>query len=234
MTRSPSDSPDGAAGWPVPELLPSFASFAAIGPGDPDGHPFVAEEAALLSERAVAGRRKTFRLGRAAAHAALQVMGRDEVAILTGPGREPIWPAGIAGAISHVSELGVALVAPAADTDGVGIDIEETGGPRPELEGQVPRSEELAWLDRAEAADRDRLLLALFSAKESLFKAFYPRIGSLFGFEAAALAPAPAGFTARMVADLDPDYPADRTFHVACSWTEQAVLTWLILPKTPA
>lgn len=219
---------------PDPGPLPEFAAFAAHRPDDPDDHAYVNEEAALLSKRAVGGRKQTFRLGRAAAHAALQALDRDEGAILTGPDREPIWPAGVTGSISHIFDLGVALVAPSADTDGVGVDIEEAGRPTPELEGQVPRPEELAWLDRADSIDRHRLLLALFSAKESLFKAFYPRVGSFFGFEAAALAPSPGGFTARLVADLDSDYPAERTFQINCNWTDRAVLTWLILPKTPA
>jgi 4'-phosphopantetheinyl transferase EntD len=234
MIPPESVSPGAAIELPDPGTLPAFAALAARRRGDPDDHAFVEEEATVLSERAVASRRETFRLGRAAAHGALQALDRDEGPILTGPGRAPIWPAGIAGAISHVSGLGIALVAPTTDTDGVGVDIEEAGESQPELEGQVPRPEELAWLDRTDRADRDCLLLSLFSAKESLFKAFYPRVGSFFGFEAAALVPAAGGFTARLVADLDPDYPSERAFHIHCSRTDRAVLTWLILPRTPA
>ena len=232
MTPPETDHHHHAPGWPDPGPLPAFAAFAARRAGEPDDNDFRDDESALLTERAVAGRRQTFRLGRAAAHAALRGLDRDRAPILSGPGRDPVWPDGIVGSISHVPHLGVALVASAADTDGVGIDI-EVHGETPELEGQVPRPEELSWLDRAAPDDRQRLLLALFSAKESLFKAFYPRVGTFFGFEAAALVPAPNGFTARLVSGLDAAYPRQRTFHIHCAWTDEMVLTWLILPRTP-
>lgn len=231
MTPPETNHPDADAGWPDPGSLPAFAAFAARQTGDIDDNSYAENEAALISERAVPGRRQTFRLGRSAAHAALRALDRDTGPILSGPGRDPIWPAGIVGSISHISGLGVALVAPRVDSDGVGIDI-EAQGEVPELEGQVPRPEELLWLDRAAPPDRARLMLALFSAKESLFKAFYPRVGAFFGFEAAALAPAPNGFSARLVADIDPDYPTGRAFHIHCAWTEETVLTWLVLPRT--
>ena len=140
-----------------------------------------------------------------------------------------MWPSGIAGSISHISHLGVALVAPLEQTDGVGIDIEERR-PAPELYEQVPLPEERSWLEESAADQRDDLLLALFSAKESIFKAFYPRLGVFFGFEAASLMPTADGFRARLVQDLDSDYPEHRTFDVGCDWSGSLVLTWLILP----
>lgn len=214
----------------TPAGLPEFAAFATRGIDDRSA-AVAAAEAELLHSAAVPARHETFRLGRAAAHAALQSIGRDEGPILAGANREPIWPTGVSGSISHIAGLGVALVAPAAQTDGVGIDI-ELHRRAPELERQVPRPEERAWLDQLAPEDRSQWLLALFSAKESIFKAFFPRVGAFFGFEAASLAPAPSGFTGRLVADIDSSYGEQRAFDIGCVRGETLVMTWLVLPTT--
>ena len=194
------------------------------------GYEFEDIELATLHERAVPSRVLGFRLGRLAAHRALRQLGRDDGPILSGTAREPLWPPGIAGSISHSGTNAVALVAPSDHTDGVGIDIEERR-PAPELAEQVPRSEEWDWIQDSPPERHDELVLALFSAKESIFKAFYPRVERFFGFEAASLVPAPGGFRARLVSDLDSKYPASRPFNVGCRWRGDFVLSWLILPR---
>ncbi len=188
-------------------------------------------EADALHSAAVPSRQATVRLGRAAAHAALQSIQRDEGPVLSGANREPIWPTGVCGSISHITGLGVALAAPTARTDGVGIDV-ELYRTAPELERQVPRAEEKAWLDQIAPEDRSQWLLALFSAKESIFKAFFPRVGFFFGFEAASLAPTSSGFTARLVEEIDEGYAEERSFDIGCARTNTLVMTWLVLPKT--
>lgn len=208
--------------------LPRFAAFAATRTAEP-AHDFDAAELAALGGKAVPARRHAYRLGRAAAHAALRDLGRDGGPILRGPGRAPCWPAGVAGSISHAAGIGVALAAHREYTDGVGIDVEARRH-APELADQVPRPEERAWLDRIDPAGRADAELALFSAKESIFKAFYPRVGTLFGFEAASLQPSGQGYSARLVADLDPGYPAARPFDVGCRWHGGLVMTWVVLP----
>ena len=215
----------------APAALPSFASFATAGPLEPSPTGYEDAEAAVLHPRTVAARRRSFRLGRAAAHAALATIGQDEGPILAMDDRRPIWPEGVSGSISHTDDLGVALVAPADRTDGVGLDI-EVRRYAPELDTQVPRAEERRWLAGTPATGRDDLLLALFSAKESIYKAFYPRIQTFFGFEAASLVPRPGGFTARLVVDLDCEYPPERTFPVHVEWHDDRVLTWLVLQGT--
>jgi len=216
---------------PVPDNLPPFAAFAGSTPEDADAHEFEDIELAILQERAVPSRVLGFRLGRLSAHRALRQLGRDDGPILSGTSREPLWPPGIAGSISHAGSIAVALVAPSDRTGGVGIDIEERR-PAPELAAQVPRSEERDWIQDSPAERHDELVLALFSAKESIFKAFYPRVGRFFGFEAASLVPTAGGFQARLVSDLDAEYPVDRHFSVGCRWQGDLVLSWLILPRS--
>ncbi len=228
MTKSDNSPASDSALRPVD--LPAFACFAVKRLSDGYDNAYEDAEAAILHPRAVAGRREAFRLGRAAAHTALQELGRDDGPILSGEDRQPIWPAGVVGSISHTETVGVALVAPTANCLGVGIDIEERRF-APELADQVPVSEERAWLDSLAAAERHRQTLALFSAKESIFKAFYPRVGRFFGFEVALLVPTATGFAARLIDDLDPAFPPDRTFPVHARWESDLVLTWVVLEQ---
>lgn len=213
-----------------PSSLPSFASLAVSQPSEPV--PAVAPgEEHLLTDAMVPARKEAFARGRAAAHAALRKLGLDHGPVLAGPGREPIWPSGASGSISHAAGFGIALVAPKVHTDGVGVDLEQLRH-APELWDQVPRAEERTWLERLEPGDREAGVLALFSAKESVFKAFFPRTGSFFGFEMASLTPESSGFTGRLADGLDEDYPSQRSFTITCQWSGDIVLTSLLLPKT--
>ena len=211
--------------------LPRFASLVVKRSGDSYDNRFEEDEMALLPPRAVPARREAFQLGRAAAHEALSRIGRDDQPVTIGEEREPVWPDGVVGSISHAGEVAVALVAPSTAAAGIGIDIESRRY-APELNQHVPRPEERAWLEDADAEERHDRLLALFSAKEAIFKAFYPRVGRFFGFEAASVQPTEQGFDAHLAEDLDPAYPPDRSFAVFCGWSGPYVHSWVILPTT--
>ena len=80
--------------------------------------------------------------------------------------------------------------------------------------------------------DREAEIVKLFSAKESVYKAFFPRVRSFFGFEQASLRPTELGFVARLMDGVDPDYPAERSFEITCDRFGDLVLTSVVLPKT--
>lgn len=185
----------------------------------------------MLHPRSVAARRAAFVAGRTAAHAALADLDRDVPSILAGSMRQPLWPSGTAGSLSHAGDVAVAMAAPLEHTGGVGIDI-EVAQAAPELWDQVPLASERRWLEAiADPDERDRMLVALFSAKEALYKAFFPRVGTWFGFEAAALDPTPAGFMATFVETVDDSYPPTRTLSIYSTWFGDVVRSWLVLPR---
>jgi len=194
-----------------------------------DLHP---AEQAVLRSSAGEKRRCDFYRGRWAAHQALAKLGLDVDVIGQGPRGEPSWPVGVAGSITHGADLAFAVVSEQEWTDGIGIDIERLR-PSPELDAHVPRPEETAWLDRLDPHSRERELVALFSAKESIFKAFYPRVRRSFGFDAACLVRTPNGYTARFAKEVDEEYPTDRSFDVCSELHDDVVVSWLILPKGP-
>jgi 4'-phosphopantetheinyl transferase EntD len=118
--------------------------------------------------RAVPERRAEFARGRACARLALAALGGPAVAIPVGEGRAPEWPEGFVGSITHTSGLVAAVVAPAALVPGVGVDAEVY---RP-----LPHEVRHMVLTPAERDDvGTELETVVFSAKESIYKALYPR-----------------------------------------------------------
>ncbi len=146
----------------------------------PDAHP---AELALLSDGAVASRRLTFSLGREAARRAFAELSNERKPVLLNADGSPRWPDGFVGSISHTDELAVAAVSPTDQTARLGIDLEDLRRNVPEdVAALIADDCERSWI----AGDHEKLL-RIFSAKEAIFKAFYPEVGIFFGFEAAHL-----------------------------------------------
>lgn len=116
--------------------------------------------------------------GRIAAVHALRAFGEKSVPGI-GKNRQPIWPEGLYGSISHCGNTAIAIVARTP----VGIDIEAVFSPQlaDELASHIASEEELAVLRASELAFPLALTLA-FSAKESLYKAFSSQHPELQGF----------------------------------------------------
>lgn len=141
---------------------------------------------------AVPKRHNEFAAGRTCAHRALAQLGIPESPLLPGAHREPLWPPGIVGSITHCALYSAAVVAWARDFLTVGIDAEPN---RPLPEGileTIALPEEIAWVRSAdrEGPAWDRLL---FSAKESAFKAWFPIAGTWIDFTDARFRALPEG-----------------------------------------
>lgn len=167
----------------IERLLPPQAACAALRDDDLAG-PLLPEEAALL-RRACGERRREFTAGRHCARQALSRIGVDAGPILRGPRREPLWPRDIVGSITHCRGYRAAAVARAADLVTIGIDAEPHAPLPPGVADYVLRAEERDWLKRAPAGIYwDRLI---FSAKESVYKAWFPLTGKWLGFSDATV-----------------------------------------------
>ncbi|MGW7488396.1 4'-phosphopantetheinyl transferase family protein [Streptomyces sp. NPDC054786] len=160
------------------------------------------EEWALVSD-AVPQRQKEFGTVRGCARSALAELGIAPAPLLPGPGREPQWPPGIVGAMTHCAGYRAAAVARSADVRTVGLDAEpHLPVNDPGVVDLITLPEERAQLRRLAAAQPDicwdRLL---FSAKESVYKAWYPLTHRWLDFEEALLTldPSNATFTARLL-----------------------------------
>jgi 4'-phosphopantetheinyl transferase EntD len=124
-------------------------------------------------DRAVLKRRREFAAGRALARAALARLGIAPTALPRSASREPQWPPGIVGSITHCEGYCAAAVARARCVASIGIDAEPHAHLPAGVLDRVTMPDERPWIAArmGDAICWDRLL---FSAKESLFKAWFP------------------------------------------------------------
>ncbi|WP_432225818.1 enterobactin synthase subunit EntD [Enterobacter wuhouensis] len=103
-----------------------------------------------------------------------------------GPSGEPLWPDGISGSITHSGTRAMAVVTqhPAL----IGIDCETIlpENEALEIKDSIIDAQEEAVLSRSGYPFALALTL-VFSAKESLFKALFPKVKSYMGFDSARI-----------------------------------------------
>jgi 4'-phosphopantetheinyl transferase EntD len=176
----------------IEKLLPPGVACQESLEDVPETLMLPAEAAAIAN--AVAKRRREFATVRYCARRAMASLGVPEAPLLPGPNREPLWPAGVVGSLTHCAGYRAAAVARRSDLAALGIDA-EPHGPLPDgvLEA-VTLAEERPLLERLAETEPgvhwDRLL---FCAKESVYKAWFPLTGRWLGFEQAAVTPLPGG-----------------------------------------
>ena len=176
------------------------------------------EEAALLPANAAEKRRNQFSLGRAAARQALTDLGLPASPVLRGSSREPLWPDGIVGSITHCGPWAIAVAARRENAQSIGIDLEDSSRVvADEIVGVIANENEKIWIFAGDDS-RSRLTM-LFSAKESVFKAVYPLERRFFDFHAVELSwqPDENRFLAR--------FPEGRSLEVGCQREANFIFT---------
>ncbi|MGA5302413.1 4'-phosphopantetheinyl transferase family protein [Nucisporomicrobium flavum] len=206
-------------------LPPHVRSAYAL--ADPPAATLFPEEAALVAA-AVPKRRDEFTTARHCAREALATLGIPPAPILRGDRGAPVWPPGIVGSLTHCAGYRAAAVARASDVTGIGIDA-ETHGPLPAgVLGLVALPAEREHLTELAGSHPETYWeRLLFSAKESIYKVWFPRTGEWLGFEEAEVTfdPRAAGFTARILRDGPFSSLAGRYLVV-----DGLVLTAIVLP----
>ena len=183
----------------IEDLLPPEVATVEAFTDPPDAVLFPEEAAGLA--RAVPSRRREFATGRSCARTGMAKLGFPPTAIIRGARGAPRWPPGVVGSITHCAGYRAAAVAHAANTVALGIDA-EPDHPLPAdvlpLISSVSERSELADLARVHPGTAwDRLL---FSAKESVYKAWFPLQQTFLDFTEAEVAFDPAGrFWARLL-----------------------------------
>lgn len=143
-------------------------------------------EEALSLGTVAATRHREFSVARTCARRAMQALGVPAVPILIGRDREPLWPEEIVGSITHCTGLCAAAVARRGDLLAIGIDAEPRGTLPEGILDMIASEAERAWIhtQRGDGVDWDRLL---FSAKESVFKAWFFLTHRWLGFKDAVV-----------------------------------------------
>jgi len=166
-------------------------------------------------------RRRDFTLGRECARQALQKLGIAPAPILRGNSGEPLWPLSVCGSITHCDGYCAATAACRAHIRGIGIDVERIQSLTEDVFKQISLEPEQAWIRDADPQMPWDILL--FSAKESVFKAWFPTGGTWIGFEHARIEfeTSTCGFRAIVVPDAaDAVAPTiiNGRFHVDDEW----------------
>lgn len=140
-----------------------------------DKHELSSDKLTLPQNHNYSPQRLTdFSTGRYCAIKALEKSGIYDAIIPIGVDREPIWPEGIVGSISHCDSLTGAIVAKGSDHISLGLDIEEIGRVTPDLWDLVFTENEKNYLSGL--SEREMLLqsTAIFSTKEAFYKFQHP------------------------------------------------------------
>lgn len=155
-------------------------------------HP---QERLLISPNANHKRQVQFALGRIAAHQTLLKLSTKHNAepVLKGRREEPIFPESIVGSISHCQlpnghSLAICAAAKNDKVFALGVDIQHIRfEPTKRLANFIcPNIQELEWIYKDPSQTAKRFIMS-FSAKESIYKAFYPICRKYFGFKDACL-----------------------------------------------
>ncbi|MEV3934201.1 MULTISPECIES: 4'-phosphopantetheinyl transferase [unclassified Streptomyces] len=169
---------------------------------DPPGVTLLPEEEVLVRD-SVESRRREFTTGRHCARTALaRLKFPSDRPILSGKKGEPLWPDLVRGSITHCRGYRAAAVARTAEIASVGIDAE----PHQQLPDGVL---EAVALPEEEVRTKELLLgfpgvhwdRMLFSAKESVYKTWFPLTQRPLTFDDALIEIDPVGgtFSARIL-----------------------------------
>jgi 4'-phosphopantetheinyl transferase EntD len=165
-------------------LRPPVHAAEAFG-DDPRAALFPGERAVIA--RAPERRRNEFATARGCARSALARLGCPRVPVLADRRGAPLWPAGVTGSITHCAGYRAAAVALTSDVVSLGLDAAPNAPLRsPDMLEVIARDAERARLAALAAAAPgvcwDQLL---FSAKEAVYKAWYPLARCWLDFESA-------------------------------------------------
>jgi len=166
----------------IERILPSSVVAVTSTRDIEDVDLFPAEAAAL--SQAVEKRRREFTTVRACARIAYARLGRPAAPVVPGERGEPSWSEGVVGSITHCDGYRACALANASDIVSLGIDA-EPNAPLPNgVLADIARPEERPALRelarQVPDVHWDRLL---FSAKESVYKVWFPLAKRWLGFE---------------------------------------------------
>ena len=165
----------------IAEQLPALEGLSIVA-GPIENHLselFPVETQAVT--KAIEKRQWEFATGRSLARQAMSELGMPRRAVARGEDREPLWPAGCKGSITHAADLAVVGVAHADVLTSVGLDLEDAERVTADMFSKLFTEPEQLEL----VAGDPRLAGVFFSAKEAGYKATFPQVGRFIGFQEA-------------------------------------------------
>ncbi|WP_327111896.1 4'-phosphopantetheinyl transferase superfamily protein [Streptomyces sp. NBC_01341] len=156
----------------IERLLPSYVAGADTHVAEAPPGSLYPEEARLVA-RSVDRRKHEFASVRVCARRAMAALGLPPVPVLTGHRGMPLWPDGVIGSMTHCDGYRAAALARTSRARAIGIDAEPNEPLPSDVYEIVSLPSERTRMPGTDGAGVhwDRLL---FSAKESVFKTWFP------------------------------------------------------------
>jgi 4'-phosphopantetheinyl transferase EntD len=185
-------------------LFPSGAVAAQLQGSTPPGH--LSQDEIHAISHCSENRIRDFSAGRSCARRALKELGIEGFSLLPAKDRQPVWPAGVTGSITHTEGYTAAVVIRQGRVRCLGVDSELISSVHEGLWPRICTPAELEGLRGFASAGRDERAALIFAAKEAFYKSQFPLTGEWLGFADVAieLQEAPGGGGAFVVAPLRP------------------------------
>lgn len=152
----------------------------------PEMHQYLKVAAEPSLNKAVLKRRSEFLAGRYVARLALEYLNIRSFGLGIGQHRQPLWPAGVAGSISHTNTQALCVVSPSLCYLGIDSELQLAPEQAREISASIATMDEYKKITE-KGMDFSLAVSLLFSAKESLFKAIFPRVGRYLDFSTSVL-----------------------------------------------
>ena len=148
---------------------------------------FVGDEVLTINEMQAttlfSGKRlKDFSTGRYCARKALAAIGHENAEILIGNDKQPIWPKGYVGSISHSGKLVGAVAAKASNVKSIGLDIETIAKIKPAMWRLLYTEAETEFFNTFTGEELAYYTTLLFSFKEAFYKLQHPLTNTFLNF----------------------------------------------------
>ena len=167
------------------ELLPAATSCRELwGPGD--AATLLRAETQCTAGFAIS-RLREFAAGRSCARLALSDLGAGNAPLLVGADREPLWPTGFTGSITHTAGYCAAAVCRVGAVVSLGIDAERIVALDWSERQTLFSPAEIDWLESLASPEQAAMACAMFSGKESYFKCTFPLTRRRLEFNAVEL-----------------------------------------------
>jgi 4'-phosphopantetheinyl transferase EntD len=186
--RMPETLPSTAEAWNPAQLSAQLTALFPAGvvgaelrqPADP---ALLSPEEMQCVSHCATKRILDFTAGRLCARRALQELGVGAFSLLSADDRQPVWPASIAGSITHTEHYSAAVVARRRDIRSLGVDSQAIPAVQSDLWSRICTPGELARLQRFPPDRRMACAALIFAAKEAFYKCQFPLVREWLDFE---------------------------------------------------
>jgi len=211
----------------ISSLFPDSVLTAEGVPGEIEGELFP-EELAIISA-AIEKRQKEFSSGRLCARALLEQLGFENFPLLAGDKREPLWPQGICGSITHSDGYCAAAISKTDKIKSIGLDAEVFSRFKENLLEQICLPSEIMVMNELSDDDFQKRFGLLFSAKEAFYKAQYPLTKIWLNFHDVSITVSGDEFSLQLMSDISGPFKQNDEFKGRFHFDEKYVYAGLVI-----